>query len=165
MTLSVLAYGFFLFFFALVAHVLLWNLFKIKKEILWLTAVFIVIPGLIMLSWRAMDFSSTESTIAIGMLYAALAVVYMQTYPALREDIPSIRILMTVQEHSGSMMHHEIIAHLAQQKLFETKIADLENDALIYIRENRMHLTTMGAVLAKIFRTYRRLLGYAVGRG
>ncbi len=165
MTFSVLATGVFLFFAVLATHVLLWNLFKIKKEMLWLAVVFIVVPGMMMtLSW-VLGISTAISTIATGMLYAALAAVYIQTYPALREDIPSIRILMTIHATTGGMTRSEIIDHLMRQKLFATKITDLKNDALIGIQEDRMRLTTMGAALARIFQTYRKLLGHTAGRG
>jgi len=165
MPLFVLAYGICLFFAALVMHVALWNLFRIRREILWLAVVFIAIPAVIVASSWTIGFLDTTSTIAAGMLYTALAVVYIQTYPALREDVPSIRILMTVYGRSGSMTRREIIDHLARQRLFETKIADLENDALIYVREDRMHLTTMGTVLARVFHSYRKLFGRTAGRG
>lgn len=165
MTFSVLATGLFLFFAVLALHVLLWNLFKIKKEMFWLAAVFIVAPGIVAaLSW-ALGIAHASSTIASGMLYAALAAVYIQTYPALREDIPSIRILMTIHAAANGMTRREIIDRLMRQKLFATKITDLENDALISIQEDRMRLTVMGAALARIFQTYRKLLGHAAGRG
>ncbi len=165
MTFSALIAGIFLFFVVLAMHALLWNLFKIKKEILWLAAVFIVAPGAVAgLSW-ALGVANASFTIASGMLYVALAAVYIQTYPALREDIPSIRILMTIRAGSNGMTRREIIERLMRQKLFSTKIADLENDALICIQEDRMRLTTMGAALARIFQAYRKLLGHAAGRG
>jgi len=165
MTLTVLAYGIGLFIAALTTHVLLWNLFCIRKEVLWLIIVFMVIPLIILITLCATGCLDITVATAAGLLHMALAAVYVQTYPALREDIPSIRILMLVHENYGGMTRHELVAQLARHKLFETKILDLENDSFIRVMDGRMTLTTAGAVLAAIFNFYRRLLRCDAGKG
>jgi predicted membrane channel-forming protein YqfA (hemolysin III family) len=165
MTLLALACGIGLFAAVLVAHVLMWNLLRIRKELLWLAFVFFVIPGVVLLSAWSAGFLDASSVAASGMLYASLAVVYVQTYPALREDIPSIRILMSVHRQSGGMTRSEIIEHLEAQGLFDAKIQDLQDDALVRVQDDRLYLTAMGARLAGMFHYYRKLLGHALGRG
>ena len=165
MTLLVLAYGIGLFLAVLVTHVLIWNLLRIRKEILWLAFVFFVVPGAtLLLVWSA-DLLDVSSVTASGMLHASLAVVYIQTYPALREDIPSIRILMSVHRRPEGMTRPEIIERLVAQGFFDTKIKDLQNDALVCAQDDRLYLTVMGSRLAGVFHYYRKLLGHAVGRG
>lgn len=165
MTLLVLACGIGLFVAALAIHVLMWNLLRVRKEILWLAFVFFVIPGMALLSTWLAGFLDTSSVTASGMLYASLAVVYVQTYPALREDIPSIGILMSVHRQSGGMTRPEIIEQFVAQGFFDTKIKDLQNDALVHVQDDRLYLTAIGAKLAGVFYYYRRLLGHAAGRG
>jgi uncharacterized SAM-binding protein YcdF (DUF218 family) len=165
MTLSVLVYGIGLFIVALTMHVLVWNLFRIRKEILWLAVIFFVIPGIILAASSTAGLLDATAVAACGMLYVAMAVAYIQTYPALREDIPSVRILMSIHSHSGSMTCREIVEHLAPSQLFEPKIAELENDFLIRIRDDRLHLTALGGKLSGVFYYYRKLLGHEAGRG
>ena len=165
MTFTVLAYGIGLFIAALTTHVLLWNLFCIRKEVLWLVIVFMVIPVMIVATLCAAGCLDITTATAVGLLHTALAAVYVQTYPALREDIPSIRILMLVHENNGGLTRHDLVARLARDKLFETKILDLENDSFLRVMDGRMTLTTAGAVLAATFHFYRRLLGCDAGKG
>jgi len=165
MTFTVLACGIGLFIAALTTHVLLWNLFCIRKEVLWLIIVFMVIPLIILITLCATGCLDITVATAAGLLHMALAAVYVQTYPALREDIPSIRILMLVHENYGGMTRHELVAQLARHKLFETKILDLENDSFIRVMDGRMTLTTAGTVLAATFYFYRRLLRCDAGKG
>lgn len=166
MTFSLLAHGIGLFVAALTAHVLLWNMFRIRKEVLWLAVVFVVIPLMALAALRATGYLETAaSTVAIGLLHMALTVVYVQTYPALREDIPSLRILTLVHAHSGGLTRDDLVTRLAGHGLFETKVSDLENDAFVRTRDGRMTLTVAGAALAAVFDFYRRWLGHASGKG
>ncbi len=165
MTLLALACGIGLFVAILVVHVLMWNLLRIRKEMLWLALVFFAVPGLaLQLVWSA-GFLDASSVTASGLLYAALAVVYVQTYPALREDIPSVRIIMSVRRQPGGMTRSEIIEHLVPHGIFDAKIKDLQNDALVRVQNDRLYLTAMGARLAGVFHYYRKLLGQAAGNG
>lgn len=165
MTPSVLVGGAGLFLAVLITHVLIWNLFRIRQEIFWLALVFFILPWpLLFLIWNAGHLDVSSAT-ALGILYISLAVVYVQTYPALREDIPSIRILLTVHEKRGGMTRSEIIRRLGTRDFFETKIHDLQNDALVRVRNERLHLTIMGAVLACVFYYYRKALGRDFGKG
>ena len=165
MTFTVLACGIGLFIAALTTHVLLWNLFCIRKEVLWLIIVFMIVPFMILVTLCAAGCLDITMATAVGLLHMALAAVYVQTYPALREDIPSMRILMAVHENYGGLTRHELVARLARHKLFETKILDLENDSFVRVMDGRMTFTTAGAALAATFNFYRRLLGCDAGKG
>lgn len=166
MTFSLLAHGIGLFVAALITHVLLWNMFRVKKEVLWLAVVFVVIPLVALAALRAAGYLETAtSTIAIGLLHMALAVAYIQTYPALREDIPSVHILMRVHSQPNGLSREEILGQLDGARFLETKVEDLENDAFVVSRGGILHLTPVGTVLAVIFGLYRRLLGIQSGKG
>jgi hypothetical protein len=166
MTFSLLAHGIGLFVAALITHVLLWNMFRIRREVLWLAVVFVVIPLMVLATLRAVGYLETAvSATAVGLLHMALAVVYVQTYPALREDIPSLRILMLVHGHPGGRTRDDLVAQLTGHGLFETKLRDLENDAFVRARDGRMTLTAAGAALATVFDLYRRWLGRSAGKG
>lgn len=165
MTPFVLAGGAGLFAAVLALHILVWNLLRIRKEMLWLAFVFFAVPGaMLLLAWLA-GLLAAISMIASGMIYASLALVYIQTYPALREDIPSVRILMTVYRQPGGITRAGVIEHLASQGFLDTKIRDLQSDALVRVKDDRLQLTAAGAGLAAVFHHYRKLLGHAAGKG
>lgn len=165
MTLSVLACGMGLFLAALMTHVALWNIFLVRKEIAWLAFVFIVIPLAILALLYAAGLLETVFILAAGMVHLALSAVYIQTYPALREDIPSIRILMMLQANPQGLSRGQVLDGLARDQLFDTKVADLENDAFVRVRDGRMYLTNAGTILATVFLLYRKLLGSETGKG
>ena len=165
MTLSVLVHGVGLFLASMIVHVLLWNMFRIRKEVLWLAIVFIAIPIMILVALWATGYADAAFTTATGMLHMALALMYIQTYPALREDIPSIRILMRVHSQPNGMKREDILSQLDGARFLETKIDDLENDVLVASDRGVLRLTFVGTLLAVIFGLYRRLLGIQSGRG
>lgn len=161
----VLIAGVLLFASAMVAHVLLWRIALVKKEILWLFATLLLCPLLLVTAAIACGYAEIMEGVAIVLVHTSLAVVYIQTYPALREDIPSIRILMLVDSHPGGMDRMDILSQLDGAQFLETKIDDLENDVLVASDGEVLRLTHTGTLLAVIFGLYRRLLGASSRQG
>lgn len=149
----------------MVAHVLLWRATLVKKEIFWLFATLLLCPLLLVTAAIVCGYVEFMEGVAIALVHTALAVVYIQTYPALREDIPSIRILMLVDSQPNGMNREDILSQLEGAQFLETKIDDLENDALVASDGERLRLTHTGTLLAVIFGLYRRLLGASSVQG
>lgn len=144
---------------------LLWRIALVKKEILWLFATLLLCPLLLVTAAIVCGYVEFMEGVAIALVHTALAVVYIQTYPALREDIPSIRILMLVDSQPDGMDRRDILSQLDGAQFLETKIDDLESDALIASDGVVLRLTHIGTLLAMIFGLYRRLLGASSGQG
>ncbi len=149
----------------LVAHVVLWRVTFVKKEIFWLFSVFLLCPLLLVSAAIACGYEEALEGVAIALVQTSLAVVYIQTYPALREDIPSICILMQVHSQPNGMNREDILSQLDGARFLETKIGDLENDVLVDSDEGFLRLRPAGKFLAAIFGLYRRLLGNPSGLG
>ncbi len=164
---GILLFGFILFLGSLVLHLILWRLFDIKKEILALFLLFIGIPLLALAGLGACGIWDGTQALAIGMLDFALAVFYMQTYPTLRTDIPTFRILILLDENRGTGLDERaIIGRLrGSPDMFSRKVVELERDGLAEKREGRIYLTRMGFLIARIFIFYRRMLGLPFGAG
>lgn len=165
MTLTVLIYGVGLFFAALAMHILLWNLCRIRKEILWLVVVFMAVPLMALVMLCVIGYLDVTLAAAIGLLHTALAVVYVQTYPALRDEIPSIQILRRVHSQTNGLSREDILDQLAGARLLEAKVEDLENDAFVTSDKGILRLTVAGTFLAVTFGLYRQLLGIKSGKG
>ena len=149
----------------MLAHVLLWRFARVSKEIFWLFTIFLLCPLFLVAAATACGYCGAMEGVAVALVQTSLAVVYIQTYPALREDIPSIRILMLVDSQSNGMPREEILSQLDGAQFLETKIEDLESDVLVASDGGILRLTTAGALLASIFGLYRRLLGSRSGQG
>lgn len=149
----------------MVAHVLLWRVARVNKEIFWLFVIFLLFPLLLVVAAMAFGRNDVTVNVAIALVEVSIAVVYIQTYPALREDIPSIRILTLVDSQADGMNKEDILSQLDGAQFLETKIDDLENDALVISTDGILHLTAAGGLLAMVFGFYRRLLGSSSSQG
>ena len=143
----------------LLAHAIIWNTFRVRNEIAALLAIFVAAPTLGYLGASMVSLVPPWSLTAAGLLHLMLACAYIQTYPALREDIPSIAILFFIRDNP-SLDRNEIIAQIASRgHLVARKIEDLCRDGLAEKCGDRLLLTRSGRILAGAFQAYRRLLG------
>jgi hypothetical protein len=123
---------------------------------------------LVPLAWLYVSgYTGGMESLAIALLWLALASAYVQTYPVLRHVIPSFRILLLLDRHRAQGLNREeIMRLLAQEGLFASGLGDLEKDALItQASQGRFIVTPIGAALAGAFGFYRRLLGLGRGLG
>lgn len=158
MTLALLL-GLVAFATNLLLHAIIWNLYKVRKEIMTLFAVFVAVPTFGYLGAGVASLVPPWSLTAAGLLHLMLACAYIQTYPALREDIPSVAILFFLRDNPG-LDRDEIIAQIAGRGHFlAQKVEDLCRDGLAEKCGDRLVLTRSGRILAGAFQAYRRLLG------
>lgn len=158
MTLALLL-GLVTFSISLLLHAMIWNLYMVRKEIRTLLVVFVAVPTFSYFGAGVASFVPPWSLAAAGLLHLMLACAYIQTYPALREDIPSVAILFYIRDNPG-LDRDEIIAQIAcRGHLLTQKVEDLCRDGLAEKCGDRLILTRSGSILAGAFQAYRRLLG------
>ncbi|MES2509941.1 MAG: hypothetical protein V4625_08430 [Pseudomonadota bacterium] len=164
---SVLAAGVGAFLFLLVVQVVLWRLLGVKREMLGLAVVYLLVPCLMVLATLATTRVDVMDVLLAGFLYLALACGYIQTYPALREDIPSFRILFAIEAAAPAGLDEAgVMAALKGDSLFTKKMEDLSSDRLIGVdADGQLFLLPAGRVLARVFRAYRKTLGLQRGLG
>ncbi len=166
MSVYALLLGMVLFVAALVAHVLVWRLTSVKREIFWLFGIFLVCPLLLVAVGTGNGYVDLREAVAISLVQLSLAVVYIQTYPALKSDIPTFRILLLLKQHTGrGLTDQEIIQMMAPARLFDDKLVELEGDSLILLKDGKLQLSLAGKVIAAVFSCYRSLLGLKTGSG
>lgn len=166
MTASILIIGATCFVSVLLIHIILWNIFKPKSEILALLALFVGLPFVSLCVVGLFGAVSTAELFSIALLYFSLSAAYMQTYPGFASSIPSFKILRAVH-HSAAhgLSAREIINIFQSQELVESRIQLLYHDRLIAGANGILALTLPGKALASFFITYRKLLGLPVGKG
>jgi len=103
-------------------------------------------------------------SLGAALLWLALAAAYIQTYPALKEDIPSFRLLLLLEKHPG-MSKEAIIEAMKQENLFSAKLDELENERLVVEKKGKVALSPAGRKLANLFYYYRKILGLKPGEG
>ena len=164
MSAHVLITGILLFSVVLVAHVLLWRVVRIKREIFWLFTIFLLCPLLLVVATVVGGYEGVKEAIAIALTQISLAVVYIQTYPALKSDIPTFRILLLLQQ-MHELTEEEILRQMDQAHLFDEKLIELESDSLIVQQDGKLVLSPLGKIIAMLFAYYRNLLGLKTGTG
>lgn len=154
-----------LFVLLLVFHILVWRLIKPKGEIIPLVGSFVLCPLLLMLMQYLFFPLQLGNEMWLGwLLYFVLAGCYIQTYPAITTEIPSLKIVLLL--HScGSLSEREIVAAFTQHEMFQSRVELLKQDYLIDMDGTTPKLSYTGRLLAKVFLAYRAFLGAEIGKG
>ena len=155
------------FLVLLLVQAAVWSVVRVRREMLGLVVIYAVVPAV--LAGAAALWSGVEglSLAAACLLYAAITSAYIQTYPTLREDIPTFRLLFAIDEAGAAgASEAELASKLHASSLYDKKIDDLLRDGLVRTRpDGSLVLAPAGRVLAHVFRTYRRWLGMSRGEG
>lgn len=166
MPVSLLLWSIVAFTATLGAHIAVWQLVRPRREMLWLFVLFLLLPAIVAIFAVVSGRAGMPEVLAVWLMHAALSVVYVQTYPAIREEIPSFRILLAISAAGErGLSRDEVLSLFEGSSLFADKMSDLDNDGLLRQVEGRLHLTRAGRLIAVVFHHYRRLLGLESGRG
>lgn len=168
--LNCLAWGLGSFAAVFFAHLVVWRTGRVQREMLWLFLLFLFIPIVAAVMAVLVGVSIGDVSMTL-LLYLAVAAAYIQTYPALKEDIPSFQILLCVYaaergDTSGvGVGAEEVVATIGGTGLVTVKLDELNGDRLLSEHKGEVVLAPAGRVLALFFYYYRRLLGLAAGKG
>jgi hypothetical protein len=147
-------------------HIACWRARVVRREMLWLLLLFIVLPAAVAGALIVDGSIYGPDILAAGMICLACSVVYVQTYTAIKEDIPSFRILLYLDACGDrGANEREVLEQLMSDTLFSDKIANLVDDSLIAVDNNTYRLKPAGRFLARTFLVYRRMLGLTLGAG
>ncbi|QPJ65336.1 MAG: hypothetical protein G3M78_08005 [Candidatus Nitrohelix vancouverensis] len=94
-----------------------------------------------------------------SFLYIALTLAYLNTYPGLEADSPSLVIVMTI--HQGGeegVAVEKFYETLTDDLLVKPRIRDLLVDKMATLDDGKYRLTRKGRLLAVLFGAYRSLL-------
>ena len=154
-----------IFFISVAIHLYIARLFFKKSEIFLIFITFFISPLLYTYFFIDLTLYKYTDMLSIIFLYIGLSCVYIQTFPALKEDIPSFRILRIIANNKKGVSEKEIIKLMGTTDLFNIKLTELEEDNLLKKENSKITLTNSGRILANIFIIYRKLLGLGRGDG
>lgn len=114
-------------------------------------------PGL-----RTLVPATTLEYVDFLMLYVALA--YLVTYSAIQADSPTMTLVLRLGEAGPSGLSvDEMLADLDDDVLVTLRLEDLVAGNLVRRHDGRYVISRRGALLAKTYIVYRRLLGMEKG--
>lgn len=168
---SALLVGTLSFLAAFVLHSAIWRWKRPEKQILWLTAVFLILPILLYLGIIILTLVERQQGTAIffvfsGLWHLALSSAYIMTYPPIQTGCPSLNIVLAVNSSMPEGLSGEEVRRIfSEQALVSKRFKDLTGDKLIRMKEGAWGLSFTGKIISKIFSRYRRLLKLPPGEG
>ena len=167
MLASIFIQAFSVFLAAFFLHSVVWKLVKVKKEILTLILIFFVFPSLLFCGALISGKWNLTEFLAGSALAFLLSLAYLQTYPALKNEIPTFQIIFLINRAGrGGIDEDGIFKDLDRQKdLYFDKIEELEQDGLLTRRRGQCVPSRAGRFIARVFILYRGFLGLEAGKG
>ena len=146
---------------AIMVHALIMNVIVVKKQLKTLLLVLLITTCLLYAILIIMGmYNFYEVLLTLAILGA-----YIQTYPALLEDIPTIRILRIISLTNGITIEDLTRKLTARNNLQDSKENELENDGFVEKSSGKYTLTTSGFILANFFYWYRKIFNISKSNG
>ena len=163
------------FLFSFFIHLAVWRIKLPKRQTKTLLLLMFSVLGATLLLLRAYGahlalLSGLAVPVSVGdylhlaLLNISLILSYMITYSALEADSPSLVIALAVAATGpAGIAESELNAFVNDDKLVKPRIRDLVLDKMAYIDSGRYRLTPKGLLFARLFISYRALLGRGKG--
>ena len=145
-------------------HLIIVRVFRPKQSLA--VGTFPVFPIVVLtyVGW-AWELQKTEF-LATGFFLLSIGAAYIQTWPAIQNDIPTFRILrLTHERRETTRTYRKIVDMLLADGLINDKVEGLVDDGLITCSAEGVEVKKSGLVLSKISSLYRRWLGEPQGLG
>lgn len=157
------------FILLLVAQVVVWRIWRPAGHYQALSLLYLVVlavsagvfsilgPALPLSAWIVP--ASLRDCVDFVMLFTAGTLAYMVTYSAVQADSPSMAILLQIEAAGAEGLgRSEITAALNDQVLVLPRLQDLVIGKLVAVHRERYVISARGALLARIYVSYRALL-------
>jgi hypothetical protein len=93
------------------------------------------------------------------LLYTAVTLAYMVTYSAVQADSPSMAVLLHIERAAPEGLRRDgLAAALDDRIVIVPRLEDLVTGELAAVTAGRYVITPRGAMLARLYVSYRRLL-------
>lgn len=148
-------------------HLLAWRIHRPRGYLLWLPAIFVGLPLLLLatlaligvISFEWLD--SSEQWLAPVMLHLLISACYTCSYAGLTEYSPSAEILKVVRDHmpDGIAIDDLRVKSFTEHSLTGKRLDDLVVSGIVVVRDGRVWLTAAGHRANGLCRTYRKLTG------
>ncbi|MEW6599720.1 MAG: hypothetical protein AB1499_02000 [Nitrospirota bacterium] len=167
--MKVLVFGLTIFCAAFVLHLMVWKIRLPNRQVKTMLLIFFaVLLGSILIllnapsSFKFFDLAPPENIweyLHICLFFISLTLAYMITYSALEADSPSLVMVMTISRAEPEGLDKKRFGELmSDETLVMPRIRDVLTDKMAYMEGGRYRLTPKGALMARLFILWRRLI-------
>jgi hypothetical protein len=143
-------------------HVTLWHVGETKSDVKLLFCLLFFIPSAVYLN-LILKLGVDSRWVAPFIVHVILAMNYIAIYPAFQASSPTVHILTFLKKAGRSVSEVELIEKFGRGGgVVKDRLADLKQGGLV---QQEGQLTLKGKLLARIFITYRQILGLPMGAG
>lgn len=154
------------FIITLIIHISVWRLIRPVRQMVWLAAIFIILPSAIYLFLFYSHYLPEFDIVFAFLWHIALSSAYIMSYPLFQADCPSLKIILAISSYMPEGITEDSINRLfSQDILLYDRMEDLVNDGLILSKNGSWIISYKGRLLSSFFLIYRRLLGLPPGEG
>jgi hypothetical protein len=167
--MRILFWGSTLYITAFFIHLVIWKIKLPKRQTKTILQIFfaVLFVGILVLwnlpdnpvFWGMSPPVSIAEYIHISLFFISLTLAYMITYSAVEADSPSLVIVTTIanagQNGLGKKKFDE---YMNDNILVKPRIRDLLLNKMVVMDEDRYVLTPKGALFARIFIIYRKIM-------
>lgn len=161
--------GILIFTFFMAIHIIIWRVKRPEKHITLPILVFAIIPFVLFLLTLFLNlkfrYLNTEDIVLTWVMYFALGLGYLMTYPAVQAISPSLEMLLYIAKSPEGLTEEELVERFNIKNLVEDRLSDLEEENLAYEKEGQMILTSKGNMLASFMMIQRKIYGLETGEG
>jgi hypothetical protein len=150
----------------MVLHVLIWRVFKVRKQILWLFLIFLGLPTAVFLIGLVRGQDPTAWALWY-LLEFTLSSCYILFFPAVQSESPTLTLVRQLDRHKrdGGLSRERILAAMSTNNPILDRLTDLQNNGLIQASGGPQRLSGPGRLVAIFFFYYRRAMGLPSGEG
>lgn len=145
--LHVISYCFGISLIFILFNLIVLKIFNYKND------VYIILISFVILLFSLFYFTDNLYIILLTTLFNSSFIV---TYPALREEIPTFKILRIIS--TNKYTQSIILLKLLQEINLDIKVNEALSNNLIFTKNKTLHLTYFGFILAKFFILFRKIL-------
>jgi hypothetical protein len=155
------------------AHLILWRVYRPRRELNWLVCIFFLLPivcylGLLFIlpQVKGSLIVGWPSIFYISLWHILLSLVYLLSYPAVQSPCPSLKIILLISKVMPSgLSFAELNESFSHGQLYGDSFSNLKDDGMLYIENDRYHISHKGRWLVIFFTVYRKLFGLPEGEG
>ncbi len=166
--MKVLVWGLIILFIAFCLQLLIWKIRLPKRQtkvilyIFLMTYLISIISFLTFPGFTIFGISSPgklHEIIHLAFFLFSVLPAYIITYSAIEVDSPSLVIILKIAEmKKEGLPVNAIESILTDDILVKPRIADLLTDKMAYLNGDKLMLSPKGALMAKMFNFYRKIM-------
>ena len=153
---------------AFVVHVIIWRLFRPKNSSMVLPLVFLsvlmagmALVGVLSQPWLVMN---GQQWVQLVLLYLTGASGYINTYPAIEVDSPTLKMFHAIwQNRKTGVALEDLHRQAGDEFAVRRRLDNLVNDRMARWDGEHLVIEPKGRAIATVFTLFRRLVGRGLG--